>query len=133
MNNHLADWPQAYFTSEADGLAFAPANLVTLRQHYCDRVYDRVFDGISSDNDINDETIRQKAREIMDRGEINVQCFIEVKDGRYTICLDREQVDEAFIEEALDLLMQMKPLQGIHYFGGQKVFRAADIPWITPN
>ena len=127
----MTDWPQAYFTSEADDLEFAPARLITLQSYYVDKIYENV---LSNATDLVELKLKEAARQLMDSGTLRVQPFVEIDGVNILVCLDYSEVDEIFVLEALEKIAKVYPKgNGRYYFGVDRTYKAIQIPWITPN
>lgn len=125
------DWPQAYFTSEVEGLRYAPAHLITARSKACENAYELVLDSAEHTAFLSDDQLAERVKLAVERTGIMVQPFVEIDGMDITVCLDRKEVDAEFVNEALDKILEYFPQgNGRHYFGLAKVYRTVDMPWL---
>ena len=110
---HSINWPDLTFMAEANGEGFAEANIVTLRAHYREKVYEMAFDRAAKEGVTVDKifsTVEDYAIDIMRKGTVKVQPFVEVFDSYITICIDEPKVDDEAVQKALNMLLEVDEL-----------------------
>ncbi len=103
------NWPDLVFMAAGDDEEFQEVKITTLKSHYLDTVFDLAWKQINDSDDVHlEETLMHRANEIMDSGNISVREYVKV-NGKYQveICIDRETITDAIVEEALDLLVEI--------------------------
>ena len=126
-HNSLAspNWTDLTLLAESNQEAFAKANIITLKAHYREMVYERAFDraareGITVDKIFS--TIEDYAIEIMNRGTVSVQPFVSIDDECITICINEDRIEDDTIQRAMDMLLEVDDLTpGKHYPLGSAV------------
>ena len=107
------NWPDLTFMAEANGEGFAEANIITLRAHYREKVYELAFDRAAKEGVTVDKifsTVEDYAIDIMREGSVKVQPFVEVFDSYITICIDTPRIDDEAVQNALNMLLEVDDL-----------------------
>jgi len=116
------NWPELVFEAEAEREWFEDVTIVTLKSEYLERVYDKAWDQT-------DEGLNEKAKRIMNSGEIFVNEFIQIgEDSAVRVCIDKDEITDDVVEEVLNILVDIgiKP-DSRHTFGVRKTFMYDEI------
>ena len=129
QNRH--DWREVFFQAAVDGQEFVDVKLLRLQDYYKDMIFSLAFESIDygiDDNGYFDfKPIHQKARQIMDNGQIEVQPFISVTDAGICVCVDANKIDENITEDVLEILVQVGLTPGTVFFGKKRTYNSSEI------
>lgn len=113
------NWADLTLLAESNQEAFANANILTLKAHYREKVYEQAFDRAAREGVTVDKifsVVEDYAIEIMNRGTVEVQQFVSIDEKAITICIDADRIDDETVQLALNMLLEVDDLApGKHY------------------
>ena len=118
------DWADLIFLAEAEREWFEEVTVTTLKSHYENLAYQLAWEQAESIDGLD-----SRARSIMNSGKVYVQEYIKVdENSSVEICLDRTEITDEVVEEALDLLIDVGITPNAHLiFGEKKTFISEEI------
>ena len=100
-NKRKINWPDLVFTAEAEREWFEDVTITTLKSEYAETVYEQAWNQADTS-----EGLEDRAKAIMDSGVVRVNEYIQIGENySIKICIDREEITDEVVEEALDLLI----------------------------
>lgn len=91
--------------SETNGEPFSQTQIITLKSHYIDHVYEEAFKMCCGDI----ERVDEFAKDIADNGDITVKEFVSVFDDIMIVCINTKRVDNnEATKRVLDLLIEVE-------------------------
>jgi hypothetical protein len=119
------NWPNLVFMAEGSGEWFENVTVVTLKSHFVDKVYEAAWNSIHDAKQL-DET----AIQIMESRSIEVQQYVNIDEfSSVEVCLNHDEITDAVVEEALELLIDIGVTPNTHTeFGEKYSFLPADVP-----
>lgn len=124
-------WDALYFAAESHNEPFQDVNVITLKSHFVDKVYEEAIREVGL---LDEQLLTKKVAKVIASQEIKVQEHVEVSPRGIKVIINRNIIDDKATWDALDhvavALERLDGKTGIVPFSEYFSFTAADITWL---
>lgn len=102
---HKDFWANIVLSAEAFQEPFEQVNVVTLRSHFLDAVFEQAFDELMQDGVWSDDLFASKARSIIETNPPHVfEHVVFSPDGAITVVIDIPEIGEDTVFDVMEML-----------------------------